>query len=165
MSQSKNNVYLDFSDLNQTLSYESFHDDDAQVLEVPAPGNSICLRVDLVEPATLSFAFTGQATASIKLDAGSHQLPLADEAVGSANELKISIRVNGCLSYQRHYKLVRNYGLEYTAFMFRLYQNRQNATAETQAPDLSSAALAGPWSTAYKPFFDPAEGGQALLQA
>ena len=124
MSRSNHNVYLDFSDQSLSLSYESFFEHDRQILEVAASDDAMCIVAELRSPAAVSFSINGVRSGSLSLTAGTHRIALPATHTTNPGDLTVYISENGEPVFERGYRFVANYGIEYSAFMFRLYQSR-----------------------------------------
>ncbi|MBU6455060.1 MAG: hypothetical protein KGS72_25035 [Cyanobacteria bacterium REEB67] len=131
MSGSQHNVYLDFTDLTKSLSYESFCEDDIQTLEIPATEEKMCVVAQLTRAASVSYSFNGEQSETIVLPAGEHRIRIKTEHTSAPGILTIYVYERSHRVLSRTYRFVSNYGFAYTAFMFRLYKDRQTILAKT----------------------------------
>jgi len=127
MSQFKTAAYLDFQDVNQSLSYDSFQEDGKQTIELGDFRRGMCVCVSLPETGVLSVSYQGEVLIRLALPEGENRVNLAQDVVAAEGEVTLALSIDGSEVYTRTYNLVGDYMTAYTEYMFRLYRDRREA--------------------------------------
>ncbi len=138
MSHNRNVAYLDFPDLARSLTFDSFWHDGAQTMERQTVSFGICVCAELDEAATLSISWNGALVNKVRLSAGSHKLLLEDIIPAGDGLLTLAVTVGQEARDKRVYRLVSDYGAQYTVHMFNVFHEMRRTQRlnrlKTQCP-------------------------------
>jgi hypothetical protein len=128
MSQDQNVAYLDFPDQKRSLSFDSFCENGQRALERYPLESGMCICVELADAGTLLISWNGLLHKELNLPGGSHKLLLEANIPEGAGELTLEVIVDGRESGEkRAYRLVSDYMLEYSEYMFRVFRDQREA--------------------------------------
>jgi hypothetical protein len=127
MSQSQNVAYLNFSDEEKSFSFDSFCENGLQTIERPSSFDEMCICVELTDAGKLSVSWNGELHKELDLPGGSHKILLADNIPAGEGELALALAVGQESGVPRAYRLVTDYVMEYSEYLFRVHKDRRDA--------------------------------------
>jgi len=127
MNQNHNVAYLDFPDEQRSLTFDSFSENGVQTIERPVYHDGMCICAELAGAGKIFISWNGALHKELNLPGGSHKLLLEDHIPAGVGQLTLAVVVDREAGEERAYRLVSDYMMEYTEYLFRVYKDQREA--------------------------------------